>query len=88
MTLSVFPPSNSGKQNFYGLKFDPTTAVCQIDEILFGDTSEAILMPQLNDDGTFFSRSPEDYISTALTPFELSFSWDTTDESQLIMEVE
>lgn len=88
MSLSVFPPVNSSKQNFYGLKFDPVTAVCQIDEILYGDTSEVIIMPQLNDDGTFFSRSSDDYISTALTPFELSFSWDTTDESQLIMEVE
>jgi hypothetical protein len=80
------PETTSSKQNFYGLRYDPATAVCQIDEILFGDTTP-ILMPQLNDDGTFFSRSPEDYLSTTLTPLELNFVWDTTDESQLIMEV-
>jgi hypothetical protein len=85
--FTSLPDTSNTKNNFYGLKYDPTTAVCQIEEILFGDNSVQIPLPALNDDGSFFSRSPEDYISTAVTPFEWSFSWDTTNLDQLIVEV-
>lgn len=85
--LSLSGSSTKSKQNFYGLKYDPSTAICQIEEILYGDDSLQIPLPALNDDGSFFSRSPEDYISTAVTPFEWTFSWDTTNLDQLIVEV-
>jgi hypothetical protein len=58
-----------------------------IEEYLWGDTSAQIVLPQLNDDGTEYIKTNEDYITTALTQYEFSFSWDTTNYDQLIMEV-
>jgi hypothetical protein len=84
---SLSGSTSSSNQNFYGFKFDATTGECTVEGILFGDTSEVIRVPQLNDDLSFYNQFPESYLSTALTPYELDFSWDTTDESELIMEV-
>lgn len=87
MSLSSFPPSNAGKQNFYGFKYDPINDELTIEEYLWGDISAQIILPQVNDDGTDYLRTNEDYVTTALTPYELSFSWDTTNTDQIIMEV-
>lgn len=88
MSLSSFPPASTGKQNFYGFKYDPINDVLTIEEYLWGDTSAQIIVPQVNDDGTVYARYDDTYYTTALTPYELSFSWDTTYTDQLIMEVE
>lgn len=87
MSLSSFPPSNQGKQNFYGFKYDPITDQLTVEEFLWGNT-DPIILPQVNDDGTVYARYDDTYYTTALTPYELSFSWDTTYTDQLIMEVE
>ena len=88
MSFETFPPSQgSSKSNFYGFRFDATTGECTIEEILYGDSSVVIKVPQLNDDLSFYNQFPESYLSTALIPYELNFSWDTTDASELIMEV-
>ena len=86
--LSLSGSSTKSKQNFYGFKYDPINDVLTIEEYLWGDTSAQIMVPQVNDDGTEYIRTNEDYATTALTPYELSFSWDTTNTDQLIMEVD
>jgi hypothetical protein len=85
--VSLSGGTASSNQNFYGFKFDAATGECTIEEVLYGDTSVVIKVPQLNDDLSFYNQFPESYLSTALTPYELDFSWDTTDASELIMEV-
>jgi hypothetical protein len=85
--LSLSGSSAKSKQNFYGFKYDAATGECTVEEVLYGDTSVVIRVPQLNDDLSFYNQFPESYLSTALTPYELDFSWDTTDASELIMEV-
>lgn len=88
MSLSSFPPvGGASKQNFYGFKYDPTNDVLTIEEYLWGDDSAQIMLPQLNDDGTEYIKTNEDYVTTALTQYEFAFSWDTTNYDQLIMEV-
>ena len=88
MSLSSFPPvGGASKQNFYGFKYDLETGVLTIEEVLFGDASVTIMLPEVNDDGTPYKNNPNAYSTTALTPYELSFSWDTTNTDQLIMEV-
>lgn len=87
MSLASFPPSNTGKQNFYGFKYDPINDEFTIEEHLWGDSSEQIMLPQINDDGSEYIKTNDDYVTTALTPYELSFSWDNTNYDQLIMEV-
>ena len=87
MSFASFPPANTGKQNFYGFKYDPINDSLTIEEVLWGDSSVVIELPQLNDDGTEYIKTNEDYVTTALTPYEFSFSWDTTYTDQLIMEV-
>jgi hypothetical protein len=86
--LSLSGSSTKSKQNFYGFKYDPTNDELTIEEYLWGDTSAQIMLPQVNDDGTEYIKTNADYVTTALTPYELSFSWDTTNTDQLIMEVE
>ena len=85
--FTSIPSVTNTNQNFYGFKFDAATGICTVEEILYGDTSEVIRVPQLNDDLSFYNQFPESYLSTALIPYELNFSWDTTDASELIMEV-
>jgi hypothetical protein len=85
--VSLSGSSAKSKQNFYGFKFDAATGECTVEEILYGDVSETIKVPQLNNDLTFYSQFSDSYLSTTLTPYELNFSWDNTDESELIMEV-
>ena len=87
MSLSSFPPASTGKQNFYGFKYDPINDELTIEEYLWGDTSAQIVVPQINDDGTVYARYDDTYYTTALTQYEFSFSWDTTYTDQLIMEV-
>ena len=87
MSYDVFPPVSRTKQNFYGFKYDPAQDVFTIEEYLWGDASEQILLPQLNDDGTPYVRAEDTYYTTAVTPYELSFGWDSTNTDQLIMEV-
>lgn len=86
--LSLSGSSTKSKQNFYGFKYDPINDSLTIEEYLWGDTSAQIMIPQVNDDGTVYARYDDTYYTTALTPYELSFSWDTTYTDQLIMEVE
>jgi hypothetical protein len=86
--FTSIPDTTSSQQNFYGFKYDPIQDELTIEEVLWGDNSVTIQVPQINDDGSVYSRSPETYYTTALTPYELSFSWDTTNYDQLIMEVE
>jgi hypothetical protein len=86
--LSLSGSSTKSKQNFYGFKYDPETDTLTVEEYLWGDTSAKILVPQVNDDGTVYARFEDTYYTTALTPYELYFSWDTTNTDQLIMEVE
>jgi hypothetical protein len=85
--LSLSGSSAKSKQNFYGFKYDPVADELTIEEVLWGDSSVVIELPQLNDDGTEYIKTNEDYVTTALTPYEFSFSWDTTNTDQLIMEV-
>jgi hypothetical protein len=88
MSFASFPPvGGASKQNFYGFKYDPINDNLTIEEFLWGNT-EVITLPQVNDDGTVYSRAEDTYYTTTLTPYELSFSWDTTNYDQLIMEVE
>ena len=86
--LSLSGSSTKSKQNFYGFKYDPVNDELTIEELLWGDISEQIVVPQVNDDGTVYARYDDTYYTTALTPYEFSFSWDTTNTDQLIMEVE
>lgn len=86
--LSLSGSSSKSKQNFYGFKYDPETDQLTVEEYLWGDTSAQILVPQVNDDETVYARYEDTYYTTALTPYELYFSWDTTNTDQLIMEVE
>jgi hypothetical protein len=86
--LSLSGSSTKSKQNFYGFKYDPKTDTLTVEEYLWGDTSAKIVVPQVNDDGTVYARFEDTYYTTALTPYELYFSWDTTNTDQLIMEVE
>jgi len=86
--LSLSGSSTKSKQNFYGFKYDPETDTLTVEEYLWGDTSAKIVVPQVNDDGTVYARFEDTYYTTALTPYELYFSWDTTNTDQLIMEVE
>lgn len=88
MSVSKLTPSAStGIQNFYGFKYDAVADELTIEEFLWGNT-DPIILPQINDDGTPYTKYTDSYVTTAVTPYELSFSWDTTDRSQLIMEVE
>jgi hypothetical protein len=87
MSYDVFPPVSRTKQNFYGFKYDPINDELTIEEILWGDTSVVIQVPQVNDDGTVYARYDDTYYTTTLTPYEFSFSWDNTNVDQLIMEV-
>jgi hypothetical protein len=87
MSYSVFPAANAGVQNFCGFKFDAVTGEATIEQVLFGDDSVVIKVPQINDDLTFYSQFPDTYVSTALTNYEFDFAWDTTNKSELIMEV-
>lgn len=86
--VSLSGSASKSTQNFYGFKYDPVEDELTIEEVLWGDTSETIILPQRNDDGTIYAKYSDTYITEAVTPYELSFSWDTTDDSQLIMEVE
>ena len=86
--LSLSGSSTKSKQNFYGFKYDPVNDELTIEELLWGDISEQIIVPQVNDDGTVYARYDDTYYTTALTPYEFYFSWDTTNTDQLIMEVE
>ena len=86
--LSLSGSSTKSKQNFYGFKYDPSTDLLTIEEYLWNDVSAQIVVPQLNDDGTVYARYDDTYYTTTLTPYEFSFSWDTTYTDQLIMEVE
>ena len=85
--VSLSGSSAKSKQNFYGFKYDPATDSLTIEEYLWGDTSAQIVVPQLNDDGTVYARYDDTYYTTTLTPYEFSFSWDTTYTDHLIMEV-
>lgn len=85
--VSLSGSSAKSKQNFYGFKYDPVNDVLTIEEYLWGDTSAQIKLRQLNDDGTVYARYADTYYTTTLTPYEFSFSWDTTNYDQLIMEV-
>ena len=88
MSISRLTPSAStGIQNFYGFKYDAVADELTIEEFLWGNT-DVIMLPQVNDDGTPYTKYTDSYVTDAVTPYTLSFSWDTTDRSQLIMEVE
>ena len=88
MSISRLTPSAStGIQNFYGFKYNAVTDQLTIEEFLWGNT-DVITLPQLNDDGTPYTKYAASYVTDAVTPYELSFSWDTTYRDQLIMEVE
>ena len=87
MSISRLTPSAStGIQNFYGFKYNATTDELTIEEFLWGNTDQ-IILPQLNDDGTPYNKDTTTYVTTAVTPYEFYFSWDTTNKDQLIMEV-
>lgn len=87
MSVSKLTPSAStGIQNFYGFKYDAINDSLTIEEYLW-DNTDQIILPQLNDDGTQYSKAANGYVTTALTPYEFYFSWDTTNTDQLIMEV-
>jgi len=81
------PSASTGVQNFYGFKYNAATDELTIEEFLWGNT-DPIILPQLNDDGTPYNKGTTTYVTTAVTPYELYFSWDTTNKDQLIMEVE
>ena len=88
MSISRLTPSAStGIQNFYGFKYNATTDELTIEEFLWGNTDQ-IILPQLNDDGTPYNKDTTTYVTDNVTPYELSFYWDTTNKDQLIMEVE
>jgi hypothetical protein len=88
MSISRLTPSAStGVQNFYGFKYNAVTDELTIEEFLWGNTDQ-IMLPQTNDDGTPYTKYAASYVTDAVTPYELSFSWDTTNKDQLIMEVE
>jgi hypothetical protein len=84
--VSLSGSSAKSKQNFYGFKYDPVNDALTIEEFLWGNT-EVITLPQVNDDGTLYVEYDDTYYTNAVTPYELSFSWDTTNYDQLIMEV-
>jgi hypothetical protein len=84
--LSLSGSSTKSKQNFYGFKYNPATDTLTIEEYLWGDNA-VINLPELNDDGSLYVVGESEYISSTLTPYEFSFSWDTTNYDQLIMEV-
>jgi hypothetical protein len=87
MSISRLTPSAStGIQNFYGFKYNAATDELIVEEFLWGNT-DPIILPQLNDDGTPYNKDTTTYVTTAVTPYELYFSWDTTNRDQLIMEV-
>ena len=87
MSVSKLTPSAStGIQNFYGFKYDAINDVLTIEGFFWGNP-EPILLPELNDDGSQYNKKSDSYITSTLTPYELSFSWDTTNRDQLIMEV-
>ena len=87
MSISRLTPSAStGIQNFYGFKYNAATDELTVEEFLWGNT-DPIILPQLNDDGTPYNKDTTTYVTTAVTPYELYFSWDTTNRDQLIMEV-
>ena len=85
---SLSGSTSRSNQNFYGFKYNPIIDELTIEEYLWGDTTAQIVVPQVNDDGTVYARYADTYYTTALTPYEFSFSWDTTNTDQLIMEVE
>lgn len=88
MSISRLTPSAStGIQNFYGFKYDAATDELTIEEFLWGNT-DPIILPQLNDDGTPYNKDTTTYVTTNVTPYELTFYWDNTNRDQLIMEVE
>ena len=88
MSISRLTPSAStGVQNFYGFKYDAATDSLTVEEFLWGNT-DPIILPQINDDGTPYNKDTTTYVTTAVTPYELYFSWDTINRDQLIMEVE
>jgi hypothetical protein len=88
MSISRLTPSAStGIQNFYGFKYNAVTDQLTIEEFLWGDT-DVITLPQINDDGTPYTKFADSYVTDSVTPYELSFYWDTTNKDQLIMEVE
>ena len=87
MSVSKLTPSAStGIQNFYGFKYDAINDVLTVEGYLW-DNTDQIILPQLNDDGSQYSKSADTYQTTTLTPYKLSFSWDNTNRDQLIMEV-
>lgn len=87
MSVSKLTPSAStGIQNFYGFKYDAVNDVLTIEGYLWGNTAQ-IILPQLNDDGTTYNKDSSSYVTSALTPYELVFSWDNTNTDELIMEV-
>ena len=89
MSISKLTPSvSTGLQNYYGFKYDAMADELTIEEFIWGDVTEQIMLPQLNDDGTPYTKYTDSYVTDAVTPYLLSFSWDTTNRSQLIMEVE
>jgi hypothetical protein len=89
MSVSKLTPSAStGIQNFYGFKYNAVTDELTIEEFLWGDITEQIVLPQVNDDGTPYTKYAASYVTEAVTPYQLSFSWDTYNKDQLIMEVE
>jgi hypothetical protein len=81
------PSASTGVQNFYGFKYNAVTDQLTVEEFLWGNTDQ-IMLTQINDDGTPYTKYAASYVTDAVTPYELSFSWDTTNTSQLIMEVE
>lgn len=88
MSVSKLTPSAStGIQNFYGFKYDAVNDTLTIEEYLWDNISDQIILPQLNDDGTPYNKDTTTYVTSALTPYEFYFSWDTTNKDQLIMEV-
>ena len=87
MSVSKLTPSAStGIQNFYGFKYDAANDALTVEGYLWGNTDQ-IILPQLNDDGTPYNKDTTTYVTSTLTPYEMSFSWDTTNKDQLIMEV-
>ena len=66
---------------FYGLNYDPETGMVEFEQI---ETGEIISIPVLGDGS---AHNPSDYVTWLASTKYLSFSWETTLSSNLIMEV-
>jgi hypothetical protein len=68
-------------EKFYGFEYDPATGGLTINEV--DDKSEVIRLPATSEP-TYFDK----YLAWIWSGTELTFSWDTTNYTRLLVEVE